>query len=130
MSLKNRISSFQYAFQGLLDLFQSQANARIHGIIAILVVSAGFIFQISRLEWISVICCIALVLSLEALNTAIEYLTNLVSPGYHPLAGKVKDVAAAAVLISAVAAVLVGLIIFLPKIFSCFSVLALDPTHF
>lgn len=60
--------------------------------------------------------CIALVLSLEALNTAVEHLTDLVSPDYHPLAGKAKDVAAAAVLIAAMGAIVAGGLIFLPKI--------------
>ena len=62
-----------------------------------------------------------MVLSLEAMNTAIEYLTDLVSPGIHPLAGKAKDVAAAAVLIAAIGAIVVAGIIFLPRIFACFS---------
>ncbi|MFN0174291.1 MAG: diacylglycerol kinase family protein [Saprospiraceae bacterium] len=116
MSLKKRASSFRYAFQGLVDLFKSQANARIHGAAAAAVVLAGFYFQISRTEWIAVTLCILLVFSLEAMNTAIEYLTDLVSPDFHPLAGKAKDVAAAAVLLAALGAVLVGLLIFLPKV--------------
>jgi len=71
------------------------------------------------MEWIVVVLCVAVVLSLEAMNTAIEHLTDLVSPGFHPLAGKTKDVAAAAVLLAAMGAVVVGLLIFLPKILVC-----------
>jgi len=120
MSLKKRAASFRYAFRGLIDLFKSQVNARIHGAAVLAVVLAGFYFQISRTEWIAVTLCILLVFSLEAMNTAIEYLTDLVSPDFHPLAGKAKDVAAAAVLLAAFGAVLVGLIIFLPRVLSGF----------
>ena len=116
MSLKKRVASFRYAFRGLIDLFKSQVNARIHGAAAAAVVLAGFYFQISRTEWIALSLCILLVFSLEAINTAIEYLTDLVSPDFHPLAGKAKDVAAAAVLLAALGAVIVGLIIFLPRV--------------
>jgi len=120
MSLKKRVASFQYAFQGMKDLFKSQANARIHVLAALFVVIAGISFHISRMEWIMLVFCITLVLSLEAVNTAIEYLTDLVSPGYHPLAGKAKDVAAAAVLWAAIGSIVIGALIFLPRIFACF----------
>ena len=121
MSLKKRAQSFQYAFRGIAELFKSQPNARIHLVAAAMVVLAGFYFQISRTEWIAVTLCIFGVLSLEAVNTAIEHLTDLVSPGFHPLAGKAKDVAAAAVLLVAIGAVVVAGIIFSPRIFACFS---------
>jgi diacylglycerol kinase len=116
MSLKKRINSLQYAFNGLIDLLKSQPNARVHLIAALLVVSAGFYFQIKPSEWIALVICMALVFSLEAVNTALEYLTDLVSPEYHPLAGKAKDVAAAAVLLGAMGAVIVGLLVFGPYI--------------
>ncbi len=122
MSLKKRIASFQYAFRGVRNLFKSQPNARIHVVVALLVVAAGFIFNLSRMEWVAVVICVALVLSLEAMNTAIEHLTDLASPDFHPLAGKAKDVAAAAVLLAAIGAVMVGTIIFLPKLLTCFSI--------
>lgn len=120
MSLQKRVASIGYALKGLSDLFQNQPNARIHLGATTLVVAAGFYFQISRTEWVAVTLCITLVLSLEAVNTAIEHLTNLVSPDFHPLAGKAKDVAAGAVLMSAIGAVLVGAIIFFPKLMNCF----------
>lgn len=116
MSLQKRAASFGYAFKGMADLFKNQPNARIHLMAATIAILAGVFFQISRMEWIAVLLCIALVISLEAVNTAIEYLTDLVSPGMHPLAGKTKDVAAAAVLLAAIGAILVGGMIFLPKI--------------
>ncbi|MFN0034580.1 MAG: diacylglycerol kinase family protein [Saprospiraceae bacterium] len=119
MSLIKRAAGFRYAFQGLADLFKSQPNARIHLAAAALAVAAGFYFQISNMEWLAVVGCIVLVLSLEAMNTAIEHLTDLASPGFHPLAGKAKDVAAAAVLIAAFGSAVVGAIVFLPKMWAC-----------
>jgi len=116
MSLRHRANSFRYAFQGLADLFRTQPNARIHLLLASLVVAAGCLLHISRTEWLAIVLSISLVIALEAVNTAIEYLTDLISPDYHPLAGKTKDVAAAAVLIGAFGAVIVGLLIFLPHL--------------
>lgn len=118
MSLQKRANSFRYAFQGLADLLRSQPNARIHLAMTIAVIGAGFYFDISSMEWVALVLCIALVFAMEAVNTALEYLTDLVSPGFHPLAGKAKDAAAAAVLLAAAGAVVVGLIIFLPKFFA------------
>ena len=114
--LKKRLRSFKYAFQGVADLVSSQPNMRIHLLAAVLVVAAGWFFSVSTTEWIILIIAISLVLMAEAFNTALEYLTDLVSPDHHPLAGKVKDVAAAAVLLMAIGAATVGLIIFLPKL--------------
>ena len=121
MSFKKRVASFRYAFQGLKDLFRSQANARIHLVVTLFVLMAGVAFQISRMEWMTLVFCVALVLSLEAVNTAIEYLTDLVSPTINPLAGKVKDMAAAAVLWAAIGAVVIGGLVFLPKIWDLIS---------
>jgi len=120
MSLKKRVSSFRYAINGLVDLFQTQPNARIHLVAAGLAVFAGFYFQIGWTEWMAITFCISMVLSLEAMNTAIEHLTDLVSPEFHPLAGKAKDVAAASVLLATIGAVVVGGIVFLPRIWGAF----------
>jgi diacylglycerol kinase len=97
-------------------MLSSQPNARIHLAAAMVAILAGFFFRISSLEWVAIVLCIALVFALEAVNTALEFLTDLVSPDFHPLAGKAKDVAAAAVLVAALGAAAAGLIIFLPKI--------------
>ncbi|MEQ1745623.1 MAG: diacylglycerol kinase family protein [Saprospiraceae bacterium] len=110
------LNSFRYALHGLADLFRTQPNARFHLVASVAVVAAGFWLEISRLEWIAVVLCMALVIALEAINTALEYLTDVVSPDYHPLAGKAKDVAAAAVLVAAVGAAVVGGLVFLPKV--------------
>jgi len=104
---------------GIADLLKSQPNAVIHLIAAVVVVAAGFFFSLSATEWGFAIVAIAFVFAAEALNTALEYLTDLVSPEYHPLAGRAKDAAAGAVLIAAIGSAIIGSIIFLPKIVSC-----------
>jgi len=114
--LKARLNSFRYAFKGIADLFRHTPNARIHLFVTCCVLITGFFLGISRIEWCIIILCIALVFAAEAANTAIEYLTDLVSPEYHQLAGKTKDAAAAAVLLAAIGAAIVGIIIFAPYI--------------
>lgn len=111
-----RARSFKYAFSGIITATKTQANFRIHLIATILVALMGFYFQISYAEWILIILSIGFVISAELFNSAIEFLTDLVSPLQNDIAGKVKDMAAGAVLISAVSAAIIGLIIFLPKI--------------
>lgn len=110
--IRKRLDSFGYAFKGIKDLFVTQRNAQIHFTVSILVIISGFFFNISTIEWIICILLIGLVLAAEAINTALEYLTDLVSPDYNELAGKAKDVAAAAVLLLAIAAAIIGGIIF------------------
>jgi len=114
--LKKRLNSFRYAFAGIASLVRSQANAKIHLAATALVIVAGFYFKISLNEWCIVTLTIAAVLAAEAFNTALEHLTDLASPDFHPLAGKAKDVAAGAVLFIAIGAAVVGFLIFLPKI--------------
>ncbi len=111
-----RILSFGYAFKGIRELVRSQPNARIHVLAAITVVIAGIYLRVGPAEWCLLALSITSVLAAEAFNTAIEYLTDLVSPEHHPLAGKAKDAAAAAVLFTAIGAAAVGLVIFLPKL--------------
>ena len=112
---QSRINSFGYAFKGIKVLFKSQPNARIHAAITTMVIIFGLLFHLSLLEWAIIVLAIGLVLAAEAFNTALEYLTDLVSPDFHPMAGKVKDVSAGAVLISAICAAIMGLLIFIPK---------------
>jgi len=118
--LKKRIESFKFAFAGISHFVKSEPNVIIHLIAAVLAIAMGFFFSISTMEWCLVVFAIGSVLGAEAFNTSIEYLTDLVSPDYHELAGKTKDVAAAAVLLIAIAAAIVGLIIFLPKVLAYF----------
>ncbi len=114
--LGKRLNSFRYAFAGLAEMLRSQANAKIHLTAAVIATAAGAFFGLSATEWCLVVFAIVSVLAAEAFNTALENLTDLVSPGRHPLAGKAKDLAAAAVLLTALGAAVVGAIIFLPKL--------------
>ena len=106
--------SFKYAFAGIFDFFSHHRNAQVELFAAIIAIGLGVYVQINKIEWIVVVFCIALVLALEAMNSAIEYLTDLVSPNIHPLAGKAKDMAAGAVLLAAIGAFIVGVIVFWP----------------
>jgi diacylglycerol kinase (ATP) len=115
-SFKKLMRSFGYAFNGLTVATKTQLNFRVHLIAALIAVFAGYALHISTSEWQWIILSIALVLLTELLNTALEFLTDLVSPGYHELAGKVKDIGAGAVVIAAVFALINGVIIFLPKL--------------
>ncbi|MFZ1019544.1 MAG: diacylglycerol kinase family protein [Minisyncoccia bacterium] len=108
---------FLNAFRGLRVFWQTTKNLYVHTVIALLVIIFGFYFQISSFEWIALIFAIGFVIVAEAFNTAIEIDIDLTSPEYHPYARDTKDVAAAAVLLSVFVAIIVGLIIFLPKIF-------------
>ncbi|MEZ4920632.1 MAG: diacylglycerol kinase family protein [Saprospiraceae bacterium] len=120
MSLRRRIDSFGYAFKGLVFLFKTQANARIHLLATLVVLVAGWYFEVSRVEWLILLLFIVLVIAMEAVNTALEQLTDLVSPEWHPLAGRAKDLAAAAVFVLAIGAIFAAFIIFGPKISACF----------
>ena len=117
-SMGDRLLSFSHAFRGIFYVIRSQHNFRIHLFFAVLVVLAGFLFSISVSEWLILMLTIALVLSLEMINSAIECLVDLVTKEYHPIAGKVKDIAAGAVLVAAIISIIIGLIIFIPKIWS------------
>jgi diacylglycerol kinase len=114
--MKKFIRGFGYSFNGIRVATLTQLNFRVHLVAALLAVVMGFALHIAVNEWLWISLCIASVLVTEMLNTAIEFLTDLVSPQYHELAGKVKDVSAGAVLISALFALITGAVIFLPKI--------------
>ncbi len=114
--IKKRKNAFGYALKGLRSFFASESHPKIHAITGISTILLGFIFDIDHMEWMVIILCIALVLSTEAINSALEQLTDIVSPNYLESAGKVKDIAAGAVLIASIAACIIGLIIFVPKI--------------
>ncbi len=118
--VEERVKSFSYAIKGIVTLFKEEPNALIHLFFTFVVLVAGWWFQITSTEWALVIICIATVLAAEAMNSAIEALTDLVSPEIHPLAGKTKDLAAGAVLLTSLGAIAIGLIIFLPKVLAMF----------
>lgn len=115
-SITARLKSFVYAFEGIVDFIKFEHQALMHASAALLVVVSGFYFDISNLEWVGVVFAIGLVFVSEMLNTAIEKLTDMVSPQINPQAKIVKDLAAGAVLIASLTAFSIGLIIFLPKI--------------
>ena len=117
-AIRKCLRSFGPAFAGLAHLVRTQNNVRVHLLAVIAVIAAGFGFQISSSEWFAIILCIAMVLSAEALNTGLELLADAVHPQQHPLVGKAKDCAAAAVLICALASVVVAAMIFAPRLLS------------
>ncbi len=120
-SLAARLASFGHALRGLAELLRHQHNTRIHLLATVLVLGLAAWLQLARGDWIALLVAIALVWIAEALNTALEYLADAAVPRQHPLIGKAKDVAAAAVLIAALVAVLIALIVFLPALFPAYS---------
>lgn len=111
----NRLQSFLHAICGL-KVVLNEPNAKIHVVIALLVIALGFSFSITRIEWIGIFFSIATVIGSEAINTAIEKLVDIASPEWNETARQAKDAAAASVLIFSLCAVAVGAIIFLPKV--------------
>jgi diacylglycerol kinase (ATP) len=118
--IKKRLNSFNYALQGLKIFLSTQPNAIIHLFASIAVVIAGFWFKISINEWLAIVFAVGLVLMAECFNTSIEFLVNLVCPEHNELAGKVKDLSAAAVLIASVCAAVIGAVVFLPYLIKIF----------
>lgn len=108
--------SFVHAFRGLIVAIQEERNLQIQLLAVTVVTSAGFYFEINATEWIVVLLCFGLVISLELINTAIENLCDLLHPDEHPIIGKVKDIAAAAVTVAAGISVVVATLVFGQKI--------------
>lgn len=113
---RQRFKSFKYAFEGIFELAKAQPNFRIHLFAACVALLLSWFFSIDKIEWCFIVFAIFIVLAAEAFNTSLEYLTDLVSPDYHILAKKTKDVAAAGVLLTAIGAAIIGMIIFIPKL--------------
>lgn len=112
------INSFSYALQGLREAFFSERNLQIHFFFSVIVIFCGFLFHITKVEWLIVLLLFGGMFSIEMLNTSIEKVVDLITDEYHPLAKKAKDIAAGAVLIYAIIAIIVGLIIFLPYLYN------------
>lgn len=104
--------TFRYAAEGVIYALRTQINMRIHVAAALLVIIAGLILRISRLDWLFVCVAMALVTVAELINTAVEAAVDLISPDIHPLAKAAKDTAAGAVLLAAVFAVIIGIFVF------------------
>ena len=112
--VRKQIRSFGYTWKGIRCCVGKEQNLNFHLIVTILVSATGWCFGISREEWMILFGCFGMVIAAELFNSAIERLVDLVSPQYHPLAGQVKDIAAGAVLVCAIAAVLIGCFLFYP----------------
>lgn len=115
-SIRKRLQSFIYAFQGIGTLVKTQHNAWIHLFVTLIVVSLGFYFGVSGNEWSLLIVAIIIVWLAEALNTAVEFLADSITKEHHPLIGQAKDVAAGGVLVASVGAAVIGIIVFWPYI--------------
>lgn len=115
MKNKKLINSFKYAFKGIISALLSERNMKIHVNIMALVIIFGFILNISVGEWFVCIICFAIVISAEMFNTAFEQMVDIAMPEKDPRAKFVKDVAAGGVLVMAIASLVIGLIIFVPK---------------
>ncbi len=110
-SIKDRIRSFHFAMHGLGMMLRSQHNAWVHATATILVVTLGFLCHINREEWCWIVLAVISVWTAEALNTALEFIADVASPEFHPLIKSAKDVAAAAVMLSALGALIIGLLV-------------------
>ena len=108
--------SLKHAIEGIKVCYLRERNMKIHIFIMMCVMICGFVFHIAYFEWIICLLLFAIVISLELVNTAVEAVVDLCSPQIHPLAKYAKDVAAGAVLVSAILATVIGLLIFIPKI--------------
>ena len=115
--LVNRIKSVGYAFKGAYLLITTEASLKIQFFIGIVMTIAGFYYHISMTEWMIQILVIALIMAIEGVNTAIEEIADFIHPEHHSKIGLIKDLAAGAVFIVAIAAIVVGCIIYIPKIF-------------
>lgn len=111
-----RIRSFRHALRGLLHMLRSQHNAWLHMAATLVVVAAGFLFHLTGGEWCWIVLAIASVWTAETINTAFEFLADVASPEFHPLVRDAKDVAAGAVLVTAIAAAVIGGIVFWPHV--------------
>ena len=122
--LSSRAESFRHAFRGWFYVMRTQRNAWIHSAIAVVVLVVGLWLRLPPRDWAVVVLSAAMVFLAEFINTAIEAVIDLASPDIHPLAKVGKDVGAAAVLISALAAILIGLLIFGPPLWARYAALA------
>ena len=115
--LQNRVKSVGFALRGALLLIRTEASIKIQVFLAILMTAAGFYFEISNVEWIVQVLAISLVMGVEGANTAIEKICDFIHPEFDTRIGFIKDVAAGAVMLVSIGATIIGLIIYLPKIF-------------
>ena len=113
----NRVKSVGYAYKGAVYLIRTEASIKVQMVIAIAVTIAGFYFQITAIEWLIQIAFIGLVMGLEGINTAIEYIADFIHPERHVIIGRIKDISAGAVFLASIAAVIAAAIIYIPRLF-------------
>ena len=118
LTFTGRVRSFSYAIRGVGVMLRSQQNAWIHACATVAVGTAGVVLGLSRAEWCWIVLALVAVWTAEALNTALEFLTDVAAPEYNPTAGHAKDVAAGAVLIASIGAFLVGVLVLGPHLMS------------
>ena len=119
-SFQKRIKSFIYAFRGIMRLVNKEHNARIHLVALVGVVVAGLVFRLGIVDWMAVVFASGMVFVSELFNTAIEKLADEVDPKWNERIGQVKDFAAGAVLVSALVAIFIGALVFIPRIMAMF----------
>ena len=119
-SFRKRLASFKYAIKGLQFVLKNEHNARIHLVATTVAILIAWYLKIALIEWVTLTIVIGLVWVCEIINSCIEYCCNLISATFHPSIKIIKDLAAAAVLIAAIVAFIIGCIIFLPKIYFIF----------
>nr|WP_161843423.1 diacylglycerol kinase family protein [Enterococcus sp. JM4C] len=115
---KHFIRSVEFAIHGIKTVFQEERNMRKHGLFGLLAILAGFIFQLSQMEWLWLLLAVFLVFVVEIINTIFENVVDMVTDfHFHPIGKRVKDMAAGAVLLTALFAACIGAIIFIPKLY-------------
>ena len=119
MKKTSLLNSFKYAFEGIWSAIKKERNLKIHIVIMFLVIVFGIIFNISKIEWFACILLFGGVITLEIMNTAIETTVDLITMEKNPKAKLAKDASAGAVLVMAIISVIIGLMIFMPKILEC-----------
>lgn len=118
--IKGRIKGIFYALKGGIFLLRTEPSIQVQFLIAILITGVGFYFEINSTEWIAQTLCIGLVMGVEGINTAIEEIADFIHPEYHSKIGRIKDIAAGAVGITALIAIIVAGIIYIPRITELF----------
>lgn len=121
-SIKKRIKSFSYAFAGLKVLFKEEHNSWIHAVAAVCAITAGFLLDISAIEWIAIIIVIGMVISAEIVNSSLERTADFIKAERDDRKRDIKDLGAAAVLVCAITAAITGIIIFLPKLIALLAI--------
>lgn len=113
---KKRVVGFRYAWAGLKTVVKKESNFQLHLVATMIVVAAGFFFRLSLIEWAVILLTIGLVLITEMINSVIERVMDFIQPGYDERIKEIKDIAAGVVLVTALISIVVGILIFAPKI--------------